>query len=341
MPTIYDIAKVVGTSPATVSKVLNNYKDVSPATKEKVLATAKEMGYIPNLTARSLKTNRSYLVGLVFSEDMGIGLEHEFFSVVLEHFRQHIGKYGYDTIFINNTLGTTKIGYLDHCKYRNVDGVFIITTNPGDVDVNKLVDSKIKCVTTDLVLENTPTIISENREGSMMAIRHFYENGHRRIGHVGGQQHSIAGMERFEGYKAGLSELGLAYNEDYFVESPGFQYDVTYEEVMKYLKRFTKATIPTAIYVASDVMAIATIRALEHNGYNVPDDVSVIGFDDISLAEYSRPALTTIRQKKALIGITVADTLVKSIESGELPTGIIRLPVELVVRDTVKKMKVE
>lgn len=341
MPTIYDIAKMAGTSAATVSKVLNNYKDVSPITREKVLAIAKEMGYIPNLTARSLKTNRSYLVGVVFSEDMGIGLEHQFFSVVLEHFRQHIGKYGYDTVFINNTLGTNKIGYLDHCKYRNVDGVFIITTHPGDVDVNKLVDSKIKCVTTDIVLENTPSIISENLEGAKMAIQHFYDNGHKRIGHIGGQKHSIAGMERYEGYKMGLEELGLELNEAYYIESPGFHYEVTYDKALEYLKRFTKATIPTAIFAASDVMAIATIRALENNGYNVPEDVSVIGFDDIALAEYSRPALTTIRQKKDLIGITVADTLVKSIEGGELSTGIIRLPVELIVRDTVKNLKVE
>jgi LacI family transcriptional regulator len=341
MPTIYDIAKIAGTSAATVSKVLNNYKDVSPTTREKVLAIAKEIGYVPNLTARSLKTNRSYLVGVVFSEDMGIGLEHQFFSVVLENFRQHIGKYGYDTVFINNTLGTNKIGYLDHCKYRHVDGVFIITTHPGDVDVNKLVESKIKCVTTDIVLENTPSIISENSEGSRMAIKHFYENGHRRIGHIGGQLNSIAGVERFEGYKAGLEELGLGYNDKYYIESPGFQYDVTYDIALEYLKRFSKSTMPTAIYVASDVMAIATIRALEKNGYSVPEDVSVIGFDDISLAEYSRLALTTIRQKKDLIGITVADTLVKSIESGELPTGIIRMPVELVIRDTVKTIKVE
>jgi LacI family transcriptional regulator len=222
-----------------------------------------------------------------------------------------------------------------------VDGVFIITTHPGDVDVNKLVESKIKCVTTDIVLENTPSIISENSEGSRMAIKHFFENGHRRIGHIGGQQHSIAGMERFEGYKAGLEELGLGYIDEYYIESPGFQYDVTYDIALEYLKRFSKSTMPTAIFVASDVMAIATIRALEKNGYNVPEDVSVIGFDDISLAEYSRPALTTIRQKKDLIGITVADTLVKSIESGELPTGIIRMPVELVIRDTVKTIKVE
>ncbi|MBE0450754.1 MAG: LacI family DNA-binding transcriptional regulator [Clostridia bacterium] len=341
MPTIYDIAKAVGTSAATVSKALNNYKDVSPKTKEKVLAMAKEMGYIPNLTARSLKTNRSYLVGVVFSEDMGIGLEHQFFSVVLENFRQHIGKYGYDTVFINNTLGTNKIGYLDHCKYRHVDGVFIITTHPGDVDVNKLVKSKIKCVTTDIVLENTPSIISENREGSILAIKHFYENGHRRIGHIGGQQNSIAGAERYEGYKQGLEELGLEYNEEYFIESSGFQYDVTYDIALEYLERFSKETIPTAIYVASDLMAIATIRALENKGYGVPEDVSIIGFDDISLAEYSRPALTTIRQKKDLIGIMVADTLVKSIESGALPKGIIRMPVELVVRDTVKNIEVE
>ncbi len=338
MPTIYDIAKVAGTSAATVSKVLNNYKDVGEATREKVLAVAKEMGYIPNLTARSLKTNRSYLVGVVFSEDMGIGLEHQFFSVVLENFRQHIGKYGYDTVFINNTLGTNKIGYLDHCKYRNVDGVFIITTHPGDVDVNKLIESSIKCVTTDLILENTPTVISDNYEGSLLAVNHLYENGHRKIGHIAAQQHSIAGLERYEGYQIALRKLGIEPDPQYFIESPEFKYQETYEVAIEYIERFDRTTMPTAIYVASDVMAIATIRALESKGYSVPEDVSIIGFDDISLAEYSRPALTTIRQKKDLIGITVADTLVKSIEHGEVPKGVIRMPVELVQRDTVKKI---
>lgn len=341
MPTIYDIAKVAGISAATVSKVLNNYKDVSPVTREKVMVIAKDMGYIPNLTARSLKTNRSYLVGVVFSEDMGIGFEHQFFSVVLENFRQHIGKYGYDTVFINNTLGANKIGYLDHCKYRNIDGVFIITTHPEDVDVNKLVESNIKCVTTDLILENTPAIISDNHEGSKMAVRYFYDNGHRRIGHVGAQRHSIAGLERYEGYLMALKELDLEYDEKYYIESPEFQYQATYDKVLEYLERFTKSTMPTAIYVASDVMAIATIRALESKGYSVPEDVSVIGFDDILLAEYTRPALTTIRQKKDMIGITVADTLVKYIESESVPTGIIRMPVELIVRDTVKSIKAE
>lgn len=341
MPTIYDIAKVAGISAATVSKVLNNYKDVSPKTRERILALANEMGYIPNLTARSLKTNRSYLVGVVFSEDMGIGLEHQFFSVVLEHFRQHIGKYGYDTVFINKTLGSNKIGYLDHCKYRNVDGVFIITTFPGDVDVNKLVESNIKCVTTDLVLENTPTVISENSEGSKMAVKYFYENGHTRIGHIGAQRHSIAGLERYEGFVLGLEEVGLTYNENYYIESPEFHYDITYNTAFEYLERFTRETLPTALFVASDIMAIAVIRALESKGYRVPEDVSVIGFDDIEMTEYSRPALTTIRQKKDLIGITVADVLVRSIENGEVPTGIIRMPVELVVRETVKNLKAE
>lgn len=341
MSTIYDIAKIAGISAPTVSKVLNNYKDVSPITRKRVLEIANEVGYIPNLTARSLKTNRSYLAGVVFSEDMGIGLEHQFFSVVLENFRQHIGKYGYDTIFINNSLGTNKIGYLDHCKYRNVDGVFIITTYPGDVDVNKLIESNIKCVTTDLVLEDTPTVISENQEGSKMAVKYFYEHGHRRIGHIGAQRHSIAGIERFDGYVSGLSEVGLAFNEMYYIESPEFHYDVTYDQVIEFLKRFTRETVPTALYAASDVMAIATIRALESEGYKVPEDVSVIGFDDVEMAEYSRPALTTIRQKKDEIGITVAELLVKSIENNEVPKGIIRIPVELIVRDTVKTIKAE
>lgn len=135
MATIYDISKLAGVSPTTVSKVLNNYSDVSQKTKDKVNKIIKEIGYVPNLGARSTRTKRSYLIGVVFSENLGIGLEHPFFSVVLEAFRKEIGRLGYDTIFINNKLGPNNMDYIDHSKYRNVDGLFIITALSDELDL--------------------------------------------------------------------------------------------------------------------------------------------------------------------------------------------------------------
>ncbi|MFO7611140.1 MAG: LacI family DNA-binding transcriptional regulator [Clostridia bacterium] len=338
MPTIYDIAKAAGVSPATVSKVFNGYKDISKKTKDKVMAVVADMEYVPNPTARSLKTNKSYLVGVMFSEDLGIGLEHQYFSVVLESFREVIGSYGYDTVFINNTLGKNKMGYLEHCKYRNVDGVFIITAQPDDIDVEKLLASKIKCVTTDIRYKDTPLIASDNEGGSVMAVKYLYSMGHRRIAHIAGPRDTRAGHERYVGYLEGLRKVGLQYDELYFAEASWYDFQETYNLTKNFMRKFSNKNRPTAIYVGADIMAIGAMQALESIGMKVPGDVSVVGFDDIEMAQHTSPALTTIYQNKELIGKTVADTLNKLMNDEKVDSHLPRIPVSVVERASVMKI---
>jgi len=335
MPTIYDIAKLAGVSATTVSKVFNNYDEVSQKTKDKVNRIAKEIGYIPNLGARSIRTKRSYLVGIVFSEDAGLGLEHQFFSVVLESFRKEIGKYGYDTIFINKSLGKKEVGYLDHSKYRNVDGLFIITAKPNELDFNKLINSDFKCVTTDMTLEGIPTILSENHEGVKQALDYLREMGHHRIGHIAGPKDTISGSERQEAFEDYIQSNNLNKEDMVTVESDNFNRE---SARLATLKLFRDHKRPTALFVSADIMAIGVMEAIKSVGLRVPEDVSVIGFDDIEIADMISPKLTTIRQDKVSIGHSVANTLVKMIEDKSFEYKQQRIPTTLVIRETVNKM---
>lgn len=336
MPTIYEIAKVAGVSPGTVSKVFNNYNQINEKTREKVFKVAKEMNYIPNIAAQSLKTNQSFLVGVIFSENVGIGLDHQFFSKVIEAFRHKMGEHGYDTIFINNTLGNNEIGYLEHCKYRSVDGVFIITALPDDLNMVKLLESKIKCVTTDMLVENRPYVMSDNVAGAKMAIEYLYKYGHKSIGHLAGPLNTISAEDRFKGYKLALKEYGLHYEKAYMVEAKWYTYEEGYKATLRYINRFKKKKMPTGLFVSSDLMALAAIRAFKDHDINVPDDISVIGFDDIDYARISMPGLTTIRQDTKIIGETVAETLYQLIIHGELESEVSVVPVTLIERETVK-----
>lgn len=333
MATIYDIAKKAGVSPTTVSKVFNNYTDVSEKTKIKVLKIADEMGYIPNLSARSLKTNKSHLVGVLFSEGVGIGLEHQFFSVVLESFRKRIGAQGYDTIFINNSIGNQNIGYLEHCKYRNIDGLFIITALENDMNYPELLASDLKVVTTDIQLDHTPSVMSDNRDGSRLAVEYLYNHGHRKIGHLSGPLDTISAQERYEGYKIVMNNIGLGFDENLVIVANMYKYQDAYEATLELYNRFGD-DYPSALFVGADIMAVAAIQALESIGLNVPNDVSIVGFDDVTIAQYSHPPLTTIRQDKKLIGCRVADTLYKLINR-EMDIDYSRVPVSLVERGSV------
>lgn len=337
MSTIYDIAKKAGVSPATVSKVFNNYSEVSRRTKEKVRKVADDMGYIPNISAQMLKTNKSFLVGIMFSEGVGIGLEHRFFSTVLESFRKEIGRFGYDTVFINKTVGDAEIGYLEHCNYRNVDGMFIITALENDVNVNKLKESSIKCVTTDIQYEGVPMISSDNVEGGRIAVKYLHEKGHKLIAHLSGPLDTLSAIERLQGFRKAVVELDLDYDPKYFIESSHYGYDAAYEAAETLLSRFDERHRPTAIFVGADIMAFGVYKALKDNGLSVPGDISIIGFDDLSASRFVSPELTTIAQNKKLIGCEVADTLVRLMNL-ETVHDKARIPVKLIERASVKAL---
>lgn len=336
MITIYDIAKRVGCASSTVSKALNNSKEVSQKRKDEILAVAKEMGYVPNASARSLATKNSWSIGVLFSEDLNIGLEHHFFSGVLQAFKSYVENLGYEVTFISKKIGAQSLTYLEWCKYKNVDGVIIVTVDKDDDNLLELTESGLPIVSVDNGLLNVPTIISDNMQGTRMAIEYLMLKGAKRIAHIAGPQRSYAAVERYEAYKYVLNVSALNYNDDLVVEAHNYDSNSGKKALLQLLDQ--TEDLPDAIFAASDEIALGAIIALRDKGYRVPEDISVVGFDNIELSRYTSPALTTVSQQKDLIGTEAAKHLISIInkETNISPNVIKRVPVELIIRESTK-----
>jgi DNA-binding LacI/PurR family transcriptional regulator len=331
MVDIRDIARLAGVSTATVSKVLNNYTEVSDATKARILKIVEEVGYIPNSSARALSTKRTWLIGIVYSEHLHIGLEHNYFSGVLEAFKTEVESLGYDVVFISGK----DIGYLKRCQVRNVDGVFVVTADMMDTGLTELFDSKIKCVTTDVPYKTIPLVYSDNRQGSILAIDHLIQLGHRRIAHIAGPLTTIAGQERLDGYRQGLVNAGIEFDASLVIEAAEYDSNSGYECMKKLLNLPQR---PTAVYVMCDLTALGVIHAINECGLKVGEDISVVGFDDIELASHIHPALTTVKQDRKAIGKALAQILNKSINHEKVNVRTL-IDTELVVRESTTPLK--
>jgi DNA-binding LacI/PurR family transcriptional regulator len=331
MVDIRDIARLAGVSTATVSKVLNNYTEVSDATKARILKIVEEVGYIPNSSARALSTKRTWLIGIVYSEHLHIGLEHNYFSGVLEAFKSEVESLGYDVVFISGK----DIGYLKRCQVRNVDGVFVVTADMMDTGLTELFDSKIKCVTTDVPYKSIPLVYSDNRQGSILAIDHLIQLGHRRIAHIAGPLTTIAGQERLDGYRQGLVNAGIEFDASLVIEAAEYDSNSGYECMKKLLNLPQR---PTAVYVMCDLTALGVFHAISEFGLKVGEDISVVGFDDIELALHIHPALTTVKQDRKAIGKALAQILNKSINHEKVDVRTL-IDTELVVRESTTPLK--
>ena len=182
MASIKDIAKACGVSVATVSKTLNGHNDISQATKEKVREAARQIGYMPNSAARALKTNRTYNLGVLFVDEAQSGLTHEFFAAVLDSFKRHAEGRGYDITFINHNIGHGHSSYLEHCRYRGVDGVIAACIKFDDPEVIELAYSNLPIVTVDHVFNNRAAVLSDNTDGVHKLVDQLAALGHERIG---------------------------------------------------------------------------------------------------------------------------------------------------------------
>ena len=184
MPSLKDLAKECGVSVATVSKALNDQPDIAAATRERIRAAARRMGYLPNAAARALKTNRTYNLGVLFVDERQSGLTHEYFSAVLDSFKVEAEKRGYDITFINHNISGRSMTYLEHCHYRSVDGVVIACVNFYDPQVVELVNSDVPVVTIDHVFNNRMAVLSDNVAGLKALVKQAWACGHRRIAFI-------------------------------------------------------------------------------------------------------------------------------------------------------------
>ena len=184
MVSMKDIAQRCGVSVATVSKALNGHQDIGDATRERVLAVAKELGYTANSAARALKTNRTYNIGVLFSDLSNSGFMHEYFASTLNSFRMEAERCGYDLTFISSNVGPRNASFLQHALYRGVDGVAVICADFHDPMVQELIFSDLPVVSLDHAFNNRTAVLSDNMNGLESLVRYVYSKGHRRIAYI-------------------------------------------------------------------------------------------------------------------------------------------------------------
>ncbi|WP_214828290.1 LacI family DNA-binding transcriptional regulator [Exiguobacterium sp. s26] len=336
MGTIYDLAKKTGFSITTVSKALNNYKDVSEKTRAKILQAAAEMDYLPNAHAQSLSTKKSWAIGVMFSEANEVGMKHPFFNGIIESFRHATEEHGYDLIFASRNLRNRDMSYLEHFKHRAVDGIVVICSDRMDEQVQELMQSDIPIVVVDMDSANCSVVYSDNSEGARMAVNYLYELGHRAIAHIAGDSSIDAGAARVKGYELAMHALDLPIQPGYLVNAGFFSVEEG-KQAMEQLLQLPSP--PTAVFVAGDQMAIGAIEAVHEHGLRVPEDISIIGYDDIEMIKYITPKLTTIRQDTDEIGEAAAELLIEQMTAKERRTERRVIPVRLIERASCAPVK--
>ncbi|WP_231701863.1 LacI family DNA-binding transcriptional regulator [Crassaminicella thermophila] len=331
--TIKDVAKKAGVSISTVSRVINGSKPVSSEVRQKVLKVIEETGYRPNPVARSLVMKKSQLIGVVVPD-----ISNFFIGEILSGIEE-IGKmYGYD-ILLCNTYGQLEqeLRYLNLLKAKQVEGIVFMTWKLQDklVDYLEKIDVPIVLINRNTSKLLIPSVSIDNFQAAFEMTNYLIKNGHRRIALIRSSQDQNAfGFDQYKGYKKALEEHGLELDEK-LVRYGNFKLEDSYQIVKDFIK---ENVLPTAIFATSDEMAIGAINCLLDNGYKVPDDVSVVGFNDIKLASIYKPNLTTIHQPIYDIGAVAIRMIVKKINGEEVDSKIVTLPHELIIRESSKKI---
>lgn len=311
MVSLKTIAEQCGVSPATVSKALRGQKDVSEETTKRIREMADKLGYYPNAAARSLKTRRFYNIGVLYTEAIGIGLTHEFFSGVLNGLKTEAEKRGYDITFINTSEENRKMTYYEHCKYRNFEGVAIVNAGFQEPKVQEVMNGDIPVVTIDYRHPGCASVVSDNARGMEDLVRYAYEKGHRKIAYIHGQWNAQVTPTRVEAYRNTLRELGMEVREEYIREAEYVAIDKVVVETVNLLEL---EDAPTCIIFPDDTSYLGGRNVIRERGLRIPEDISVMGYDGTKVSQLLSPSLTTIRQDAGTIGEKAADSLIRMIE---------------------------
>lgn len=309
MVSMKDIARRCGVSVATVSKALNGLPDIGEDTRQRICAAAAEMGYMTNSAARALKTKRTYNLGVLFVDERRSGLSHEYFSSILEGFKQAAEAHGYDITFINSNVGSQPISYLRHCRYRGLDGVLIACVNFHDPRVEELAQSNIPVVTIDHVFPDRKAIQSDNVDGLETLVRYAYDKGHRRIAFLHGEDSAVT-KGRLTGFYKACKELDIQVPPEYVI--PCVYHDPQRcEEATRQLLQLPER--PTCVIFPDDYSFMGGYNAIMEAGLRFPEDISALGYDGINLARLMH--LTTYTQNAMTIGRTSAEQLIAQVEA--------------------------
>ena len=310
MVSMKDIAKQCHVSVASVSKALNGYSDIGEETRNLIITTAHEMGYLPNSSARALKTKKSYNLGVLFVDAAMNGLTHEYFNHVLESFKYRAEEKGYDITFIAGNTAGQKMSVYERCRDRGVDGVLVACFKYYEEDIQDLIRSELPVVTIDHTFEGKIAVVSNNVQGMEELVSYIYSMGHKKIAYIHGDDTPVT-RNRLSGFYRTTQRYGLEIPDEYVKAS-------SYRD----LEMAAKATgelldlpnPPTCIMYPDDYAAVGGMNEIRERGLRIPEDISITGYDGIDLVRMMEPKLTTLCQDTRKIGRMAAEKLISLIE---------------------------
>ncbi len=331
--TIVDVAAESGVSFGTVSRVINNDIHVKAETRERVMETMQRLNFVANRQARSLAGGKSRIIGLLVP-DLGTG----YIGEIIRGIDAELGETGYDLmLYTTHRAAAKESNYVANLVQDMVDGlVMVLPRNPADY-VGTLARRKFPFVLIDHqgVGVDCPSVGATNWQGGYNATEYLIKLSHRRIGFITGWLDLGAALDRMDGYKTALRTYHIPFE-------PELIYEGTFNQIDGYTgasRLLELANPPTAIFASNDVMAMAAMDAVREKGLRIPEDISIIGFDDIPQASHVRPALTTIRQPLEQMGRIATQMLLEILQKPECSPKRIELPTEIIIRDSTAKPK--
>jgi LacI family transcriptional regulator len=330
--TLEDIAEQAGVSRSTVSRVVNNQSNVSDKVRERVLNVIQDTHFHPNAAARTLASQRSWTIGLVLPLSVSLFFTDPYYPNLTKGIAQACNQNNYTLAFflVNNKEDEQNM-YVRIARRGFLDGVVVQSGHFGDQGIiGKLIDVKIPMVVVGRPFrsDNVSYVDIDNINSAYNAVSHLVRLGRKRIGTITGPIKSTVGIDRLDGYKKAITERNLTFDETLVVEGD-FTEAGGYYGMQKIL-----AYKPDAVFVASDVMAMGAMRAIKDANLSIPEDIAIVGFDDLPFSSYTNMQLTTIRQPVVQSGIRTVETLIDIIENDTTQPRHIIMDTELIIRDS-------
>jgi len=325
-----DIAKMAGVSQTTVSRVLNDHPSVKDSTRQKVLSAIKEIGFTPDPIARSMVTNRTGTIGLIVG-DISNPFYAETAKIIIGIARIN----GYDVILCDTDHDSDSLQKeIKMLLNRRVDGIMIASVNRWDTYVSELYKTGFPIILFNRTTDDSKlhSVILDNERGAQIAVSHLVNLGHKRISFISGPSKYSTFYQRLEGYKLALEKHYLPFTEEMV-----FHENLSYKEIEKFVRNiFSINDPPTSFFASSDHMAIFVMNAVARIGLKVPEEISIIGFDDIDISSNPYINLTTISQQKKKMAISALEILLSLIENEEPMKKPIQVTIapELIIRGT-------
>ncbi len=335
-PTMKDVANRSGVALSTVSHVINGTAPITEEVKRRVNQSIQELHYIPNALARRLRQDRTHMIGIIVPD-----ISNEFYSKTASTIIRHFSNDGYTTVMVDTGYNLKRMQKnVDTLIEQRIDGLIVLGGGNDEHILNRASETGVKVLLADRHYEDYPSVEFQYQEYMDQTICYLHEKRFRKIGYISESLDMVNLQERYDGFIQAMKKYHVRINPDWIITDRWLQLEkmdsgkVVMQELIQKLEGYD---MPEIIIASSDMIAIGIMDALQENGYHVPEDVGVIGIDDIALARYCRPSLTTIRQDYEVFGRKCHATLKRYMEHN-LRQKHYYIPGKLVIRNSIRKL---